>query len=365
MKKIGILTFHYTNNPGSVLQSFALKKTIESLGYSCDVINYQKKGWKTETERRYFASLKKKSSILKCIVAFFLKKLKETPKNHAYKKFMEKYLTPFPKKPVNRNHLSFVSDYDCYVAGSDQIWNFSNSKVDSTYLLDFALNGKKRVSYAASIGSSSLPNHELFAKCLQEFDFISVRENSGLLALKGLTNKKIDVVLDPTLLLENDFWASFSNKLASKKRFVLVYMREKSISLFKAAEKYANENFCEIIEIAGFRSIGKNSKHVFLPNPKEWLAYIQQSEAVFTNSFHGVVFSINFNKLFFVELAKEAQVSTNSRLIDILHTFDLESRIISEQFSSSDYEPIDYNLVNDKLKKLRKDSIIFLRKALE
>lgn len=361
--KVGVLTYHNTNNFGASLQAYALCRAISKLGYDCEIIDYQNKKMREDLKNAY---LRRDNSLKGRIHHEIVKSGIERRKN-AFRNFKNNYMNLGKKSySVHEELIVAEKEYDKIITGSDQVWNYNINDDDYSFFLDFCKNSKK-MSYAASFGLSDIDEgHRLKVKnCLADIPYISVRETRGMEIVEELTNRKDTVlVCDPTLLLKKNDWSIFDcgNKYGS---YILIYCFGYSETLYSAAEKMSAETGYRLVVIDGslknkFR-INKDSAIGI--GPKEWVSLFLNARCVFTNSFHGTAFSINFNKPFFTELLK-TNTKINSRLTNILEYLKLEDRIITDNTRFELENGIDYNKVNERLEALRDESVKFLSNAL-
>lgn len=249
--------------------------------------------------------------------------------------------------------------------GSDQVWNLNNVKVDYTYFLDFVKERKKKISYGASFGQEKLQTQYLEdVKCLfNDFSYISVREIQGQRLIKDLLGRDVSLVLDPTLLLTQEQWLHLS-KQPKERDYILVYLRESSSKVNQFVNILSEHTGLSVVKIIGSLRYHEKSKYKEIIDPCKWLGYFHNAKIVVTNSFHGIAFSINFRKPFFVEPRFGSQEEYNSRIYSILEQFGLQDRIINESINFSRLLEIDYKAIYKKLDEKRDDSIAFLEKAL-
>ena len=267
----------------------------------------------------------------------------------------------FLKTKYTDKTIKDSSRYDSYIVGSDQSWNLDITNDTLSFLLHFAPNGKKKSSYATSIGLESLSERqkEIFKKHLPGFDNISVREKKGAELIESFTEKEINICLDPTLLLDKKEWSALS-KAPKYKKYVLIYAMADSDTLVKKAKELARKNGLKVIAV-GLKKDVKGVKNIRTASPQEWLGLIRDASIVVTNSFHGTAFSLNFNKDFYLEYLPQGW-SVNSRLENISQMFGIKHRIIGEKtFQEGE---IDYDNVNAVLEKEREKSLGYLRSIL-
>jgi hypothetical protein len=232
--------------------------------------------------------------------------------------------------------------------GSDQVWNGECMGRDNTYLLSFA-DADKRNSYAASFGVTDIDEQHIdwYKRDLMQFSHVSVREASGNELFKKITGKECTTVLDPTLLIREE-WFELSKKVKnqSDKPYILVYVLKETSSIFNYARKLSKKTGYKIIYINDrlFGKKGVDSR--YFVSPEEWLNLFCNASFLITNSFHGTAFALNLNIPFWVELLP-APSKVNSRITDLLSMCKMENRVISE--NSDLEEKIDFKNVNEVL----------------
>lgn len=336
--KVGILTFHDAHNYGAVLQAFALKKYIQKLGYEVSIINYHHEtipdGYpKENNEKRW----------------------------EKFDKFIKELIDYDTKTYINEQELETL-DIDFWICGSDQIWNTEITRgFNKGFFLDFNTNGKK-ISYAVSMGIDELPKEqeEDFKNSLNKLNKISVREETLQKYAKKFTDKEVEKVLDPTLLLEEKDYESLilDNNYGE---YVLIYALGPDERLIKIANKIAKEKNVKIIELNDKKNENYFCEQISDAGPDEFLTLIKNAKAVVTNSFHGTIFSIIFEKEFYTI----TRLNRNSRMKNILKIVDMEDRLIDkveelEKIKVQDYKKVYYRLNVEKEK-----SKEFLNKALK
>lgn len=355
--KAGIVTFHRALNYGAVLQAYALQEILKKLDCNAYIVDYISP----------YMSL----SLHKPQLSEYKNPLKYIRDNKCYKKNFSKSqkLKSFSKKyfnltnDLNRETIQSISDdFDIFFAGSDQVWNDNITKADDTYFLAFT-EPDKRCSYAASIGVADIPNEWVphFSKKLSSFRAISVREESCRQALKKQVNIEAQRVLDPTLLLSWNEYSRLTWHIYKKKPYILLYLLFYSKTLIESAIRLSNETGFPVKCINGSEIPVEKFEDHSDSGIEEWLSLIHDAEFVLTNSFHGLAFSLNFNKNFNVELPP-LKVNASSRIIDMLQLFSLNDRKISN--GELNKKPIDYTRINEILSFERNKSIAFLKSAL-
>ena len=227
--------------------------------------------------------------------------------------------------------------YSFYISGSDQVWSPISAGFDPVYFLPFARDEQK-LSYAASIGSTELNTDikkELFSR-LNGFQVLSVREESAKkLLMDADTNREIYVHPDPTLLIPREQWLKIASDPVVKEKYVLVFNVEKPIHDITYAKKLATEKNMKVVYLND-RTIRKDPDITYIeaPSPDEFLSLFANASAIVTNSFHGTVFSIIFQKEFYVELDNRKQ--RNIRVESLLTQLEIPTRSISEAQSDTE-----------------------------
>ena len=259
--------------------------------------------------------------------------------------------------------------FDVIVCGSDQIWN--PNIIDDVYT-GTGTGIKKRVSYAASIGRGYISEYEAayMVPRINEMDYVSVREESAKNILKeaGVT-KDIEVVVDPTLLLDQNEWNPIVAKRIIDEPYVFVYSFSDCKFKKQIMEKYHKRGIRVVFipfaeRVWNKYDVNSPMEPLYDVGPSEFLSLVKYADVVFTDSFHGMVFSIIFNKPFYVyERNKGGKTSMNSRIYDLLSAFNLKNRMLTDNLPNVDL-CVDYGITNRRLDVMRRDSLLWLEKAI-
>lgn len=368
--KIAIITWFHYHNYGTMLQAFALSKFLTKKGYEVDIINYIPNG--------KLLTLPSDSEI-----EYYLKKIKKKIQGRQYKvyendgrtKLFDEFLKEncrFTNVCVSFSDFYNLNEkYDAFICGSDQIW--APICYDSRYFLDFVKDTKKLVAYAPSVGLSKIDDidvKENMKKLIKRFNWISTREKSGSDLIEGLVGKKVETVVDPTMLFSGVEWGELFNLSKKKKErgYLLAYFLGMNEHYWDRIYEIANILNLDIKIIPVYekdlKRFGCIRENV---GPKEFLNYIAQAEFVCTDSFHGTIFSINLQRQFITFerfLSRDAN-NQNSRIYNILNQTGLLNRIYGKNtYKQVCSEKIDYTKVNEALLLYRKRSQNFLIKAL-
>ena len=360
--KCGIMTFNQAINYGAVFQMLALQKTLEKLEVDCEVINYKSdfmtKLYKDRELRDWFN--------LKTIYHTFFHNTYTRYNIAGFENFISNNIKMSTNTYTNFNELKSCNEvYDCFFAGSDQVFNLYCSNYDENYFLPFTEDNKKN-SYAASLGLNEIPDElkARYKKLLYPFNNISIREKTGANVVEQLIGKKCEVNIDPTLLLEKEEWMHLSDNYCPSKPYVLVYVLSEDKRLFKYAELLAKKNSCQVLYINDRLFGAKGLKSIKKINPETWLSLFYNAYAIVTNSFHGVAFSVNFEKTFFPFLLNK-NTRVNSRIEDFLKLNRLEY-LLNENNEIVDLSKYRINYDESKyiLLEQREKSIVYLRRVI-
>lgn len=360
MEKIAIITFHYAYNYGSALQAYALKTLLERKKYEINIINFlYKKDF--EQYRLFRTNIYYKWP--KAFIADILFFNQNKKRKENFEIFAKKYFNLTQKRYYNYKDMKELNDkFDIFICGSDQIWNLDCTQgVEPAYFLKFANKDKLKIAYAPSLSHIKFSRNynEDLKEAIKDLDYISVREESTLPLIQPLTEKKVSVVLDPTLLLDQKDYELIISREKQKSEYVFVYMLEYNDELIKYCNEFGNKRRIKIIYITNSKFSGIKGENAFGIGPDKFLKYIKEAKYIITNSFHATVFSIIFNKKFVTFTTKRS----SSRMVDLLDELGIPERIYNEKFNID--KDINYDKVQEKLIDMRKSSLEYLSKALK
>lgn len=361
--KIGILTFHCAHNYGAVLQCYALQETLKSMGHDVEVIDYRPKYLILPYKRfniKWFCR-KNLIKILKRISSEI--KLYHTRRNryNNFNNFITKRLNLSSKIANN-----FIPDiYDIYIIGSDQVWNKKITwGFDPIYWGEFKHSTTNKViTYAASMEANKIKEEDVsvIRRLLENFNYISVREETLKHLLDNISNKYIKVVLDPTLIANTQIWDKIIKYPQTNRKYILIYQYAKNINILRIANSIAKQIDSDVINITTDFLTKDNGKAISLYDisPEAFIGYIKKASLIITPTFHATAFSIIFNKPFYFVKFKNVE---NTRVKTLLTNIQLNDRIINET-DSPVFSGIDYSKANICLNELQKESISFLKEA--
>lgn len=359
---------HKVVNFGSALQACALLKKVRDLGYEAELIDYK------YPNAVHKAGQNKYKEAFKQVIHFLLSAIVGFPtirQVNRYKRFWQDNFYLSLRRYVSPQELQDAPPiYDVYMTGSDQVWNANFTKKDESFLLSFAPNTVKRVSYASSFALNTIPKQyeELFKKNLPNYSFISVREESGVFLANKYGKVKAEWVCDPTLLLTKEEWKEIAKggKAYTKQPYILVFLLAYSFDPFPEVDfivnKVQKELGLHVIYLdAGKRDYFKPNSHVIKDaGPKEFINLFLNADFIITSSFHGTAFSINFRKPFFSIIEKD---NPDSRIGSLLRRVGMETYGIN--YNAKDFSilsaPTNYSLFD----KFREESLDFLKRSLK
>lgn len=350
MSKTGILTLAFYNNFGSVLQSFALKKVIYDItGETADILPFRP----DLPEYQYFKSSElRKAYEVKCGL---------------FDAFRRQYLGL--QGDWFRETGDIKETYDNYITGSDIVWGKEFSNLHPAYFLGFVPEGRKRISYAASMVTpeTGSAQEQIFKQYIPDLDNISLREESSIAYIQQFTEKEVTAVLDPTLLLENGDYSVIMKEADQipDKPYLLSYFLTHDPAVVDYTNMLAKKLGLKVVHY-----FADYPEKIFAPSsgcfafsgPQEFLGYVKNAACIFTNSYHGTCFSIIFHKPFYTYTAKRAMLS---RVECLTGKLELKDRCFTDFRDMEKVSmEIDYTKPDRLLQRERKKSFRFLASAL-
>ncbi|MGM9877707.1 MAG: polysaccharide pyruvyl transferase family protein [Bacilli bacterium] len=363
MKKVGVITWFSYDNYGSILQAYALQKTLKNHNYQSDLINYYPRNIRVN----FFKRISNFSLIDRLI---FKKENNIQNIKNIFEEFRKDEFTFSSYCRTLTDLYKLNDEYDSFICGSDQIW--APTLFDERYFLDFVYDDNKKISYAPSFGLPNIENEMVkkkISKLISNIKYLSVREMNGQKIINDICNKKAKLVLDPTLLLNKEEWESFCVDI-KEKDYILCYFLTRNKSKIKLAKKMAKKFNKEVllIPIDNKDYLEKNVKVLKKIGPKEFVSYIKNASLVITDSYHGSIFSLNLNIPFIViKRFKDNALSQNSRIYSILKLMNLESRLYNDniEYFYKNALDVSFNDSNKILLRERENSLTFLLDSLK
>lgn len=364
--KVGILTYHRAENYGALLQAYALKTYLQSLGHEVSFVDYwpdyHDDYFKIFSKKRFIqASIKGK--LVQLYYLFFWGIIRNKRKTNL-QEFMYKYLG-LSKKPKYKTNDDVCDEFDVVFYGSDQIWRKQGMKSfpGFDYWYWGADNVKaKKIAYAASMGTINVTNEEnkILVTYLNKFDSISVREDS-LKKLLDSFSVQSQLVIDPVFLLDLEEWKKIiPKKKVSRKGYILLYNLLGNDETVQFAKKLAREKKLKIVEITKkYKLSAVGNRYNYTVGVENFLSLIYHADYVVSNSFHGVAFSIIFQKQFFsVGMGERA-----SRVTSLLNLLNINERYIYKD--DTQIPNIRYEKVIPLLHKSKVTSINYIENSIK
>ena len=381
--RVGVVTL-FGDNIGNKLQNYALLSLIREQGHAVETIRVQN-GTDlphAETKKEFLKKFRLKRRLMSFQESFkyrydrknqrdgYLRSVNwgrhhnreelKAQRREAFSAFSEAYLSVSKAMlDGDRDNRSVSRAYDCFVCGSDQVWN----RTKGVYFLNFA-EEKKRVAFAASFGISELPEYLRIAykKWLEGIPYLSVREEAGAAIIRELTGREAPVLPDPTLCLTAEQWKTIERKPDfAEGQYVLTYFLGNETNQYRRyIEAYAKAHSASIVNLLDLRE-----PEYYAADPAEFVWLVRHARAMFTDSFHGTVFSLLFHTPFVVfDRMESGGTSMGSRLETLLRMTDMENRRFG-QVAVSAVEDIGFAASDEAIAERAAEARAFLQRALD
>ncbi len=365
--KVITVTFHYSINYGAVLQCYALQKKIMGMGYETAVLNYTINELYRE---QHIFNITLSKNIIKKMLSFikqglrylihYSKNLNQIQRERKFKIFLKKNIKLTHKFRNSKEANDYINKIPAVIIGSDQVWNPRITRgYDDIYYLKSYLG--KKISYAASIGEEQEDSHitNEYFNLISQFEHISVREDSGKLFLKKKMDNYIEVNIDPVFLLKKDDYLRIAKNI-KEKDYVLVYSVEENNDFLEIVNRMSDKLNVEFIALNKDSRYNKSIKY-FNAGVDEFLGLIKNAKFILTNSFHGVAFSLIFEKEFWVYPHSKRP----ERVANLLAKLEISNRIIEKNFNTKNMiNNLDYSKINGKIEQEIKKSEEYLKRTL-
>lgn len=367
MKKIGIVTI-WSNNYGSVLQAYALQTIIERLGYEAEIIQHYRDPYKTESQSR-----------IKQIMHYSPSFLLEYAINYKRKRMLHQGYANFKSSRLKISKESYFQDsdfsdlssrYDAIVVGSDMLWSYDFKDNWPFYYASFAPS-EKIVAYAPSFGKNDLSKEEIemCKPMISRINHLSCREEAGVSFIKEQFGLTAEHVIDPTLLLNGAEWSHLLGDMPRlvKDSYILTYVFTGSCQngrkqLFNQLNSRKDK---QLLFISGQEGKFKSNIYNGYFSPVEYVNLFRDADFTVTDTFHGLMFSLIFNKPFIV-LDKSSFGVSSDRQQSTLKTYGLEDRFVTPDIVVNDeLMQLDYTSIEQMINVNREKSINYLKKALK
>lgn len=367
MDKVGIITYHFAQNYGAVLQCYALQRYLILNGYNVLILNAI-----TEKQKNNNSLFNKRKGISNiyvnvCLLPFVLSRIR---KKNRFEQFVAKYLncTDIVTNRDQLLNLIVKEKFNFLISGSDQVWNPYIPDFEDLFFFPFETSVTK-IGYSISIGRAEYKDLIKFEKYIKDFSKIALREKSSKEIIRNFTNEELSITIDPVLLLEKKEWNNIikhNAKLIIEKYIFCYFLDKKHMDKNLEIAKYISKFLGIRIKCISMHFDINSFKDCFVHDagPSEFLELISNADFVLTDGYHGTVFSTIFNKNFFSIIHNKN--SNDSRIKDYLESLGLKHRIIYDidDINNNSLNNIDYDEVNIKIKKIPQESYSFLKKSL-
>lgn len=332
--RIGVLTLIDSNsNYGQVMQAYALNQFLINNGFEVYFVNYNY--LKLRKSNNFIHKIKQLFNIKKIYLKLFKKQVVYEI-DRGFKNFRNTHLHMIDCQNNKLHDLEKNFNLDLLIVGSDQVWNFDNSLKYNKKLINFFMLKdcvSKKISCAASFGRYNISTREAkyLNPLLKKFDFITVREKSGvnICSFCGVDSKW---VCDPTLILNRydyDMLIEKTKKFSDKKYMLIYYLDNGGIFDMKEVINFAISKKLEIKYISANGKLNDELKqYILYPTIEEWISLIKHAEYIVTNSFHCCIFSMIYEKKFGVISLNGVNAGMNSRIESLFEITNVKPRYI-------------------------------------
>ena len=361
MKTIGTISYNIHcnfTNYGSALQTWALSQAIKKCGYKHVLIDYCPDILADKDPLNPYKNMWDKDEESKKMVELTMPAIHEN-----YYKFDAFYSNRFNRsKPyTSTNFKDSTKEVDGYLCGSDTIFCTDEFGFDDGYYANYSVMKGNAVSYAASFGDPYFTEetYQILNERIKNFKALGIREDQMIPYLKQHTTVPVQRTIDPTLLLTADDYAEIIGKNTEKDKYLLLYSRRYSPRMEEYAEKLALDNGWKIIDIS-LRATNAEKGHImrYDAGVEEFLSLVKHAEYIVTNSFHGMIFSVQFKRPFVIFSREQC----DNKIEELLQLFGIPDRMLvtgDEKFGEINYEKVHSNI-----KEARIASMDFLKMEL-
>lgn len=371
--KIGILTFHTAINYGALFQAYGLKEVLQSLGNEVAIIDYRP-NYITEAYRPWSNHPSRKSLITvsgwKNWIQYVKTELRRSHRKKKFEKFLDEHFELYEFEP---HHNLSHGQFDYIICGSDQIWNpkITGGKLDNVFWGNSIKSGKQKlIAYAASAGSvRNLVGYENnLLSSLKNFYKLSVREQQLSDYFKSqYPSLKSTVVVDPVFLATRKVFEPICKNRILKQTYLLYFDLSNNTEFRKNAKKIARSKNLLFKELTTYHEFVPGQKILPPASPEEFCTLFRDADFVCCSSFHGTLFSILFEKDFILYCHPDHGYD---RMSSVLSKIGLSERLfsdpnLSESMMHLSKKAIDYPTVNTAIDILRKESLAWIKDAID
>ena len=366
--KTSTITFHAPNNNGSFLQAYALQKVLEErFCVENRIIDYQSE--KQVNQYSVFRKAKTIRDVAKNVISLMhYKAMKEH--NRKFSEMRQQYLRMTERCSSVEKVAEIANTFDLVIAGSDQIWNTEAPDFSEAYILPGV--STKKVAYAVSLGKSfKKTDIAQYSLLINSFDAVSIRDASVKPFFEKQIQQNVEVVLDPTLLLDKqDYEFMMNQEQLELGEYILFYSISFDEESMKVARRIAQRLHIKIVTVfTSFHTVASKKYGMDIrydAGPSEFLSLLKHAKLVLTNSFHGTAFSIIMNKPFYhIYSTANGRILRDDRITSLLDVLKLTNCQAGITCIPEDIPIVDWENVNAQRDDLKKHSLEFLSRALE
>lgn len=354
MQRIGLLTIHNTINFGSQLQMLSLYKAIEKIGGKVSLVDYKCEAIAARESTLPLKDAKSPKDVLKSLLLHGnLEKRKKSFCDYINNNI--NITKEFDRSTIHEaNNL-----FDSFIVGSDIVWGLNITGNDFTYMLDFAEEGKKKLSFSSSVGTKwDEVYQDKIYKCLSRFDSIAVREYNASEWIGHLLGREIPVTCDPTMLWDKKFWTEFcAEQNTPQQKYILVYMSDPENECVKRAIQFGKEKKMSVYYI-NYRAPVWGTIDKRPTSLQEWIGLFKNAETVFSASYHGLLYSLYFHRnVFYFNWTNKSRMESIAKEFGIEHREGTLANIRADR-------PMEYDKIDMVLQRKRNDSWEKLRNMM-
>lgn len=376
--KIGIITTFRQPNFGSVLQAFSLQFVLKKMGYDAKLIDY-----KYPNVFHYKNGYPKKSFWVteKYNLRLFLGKMGLKPKTKMLliNDFISRNIICTKTYSSKRQLQNNPPIFDVYISGSDQVWNPNTMFGDMSYFLDFAPETAKKIAYSSSFSCDKVPQNyqQEYQYFLKQYQSIFVREKNGKQIAEALTGRTdIEIVLDPTLLLDKNEWSKYADKSSLKnipQEYILFYMLAYTYNpqskMAEILNKLQNQYNIPILSLSE-KPASFNGEFIQIEQTQtisiyEFLDLFRNAAMVVTSSFHGTAYALNFGKPLLALI--DGEKKSDDRISTIMEKMEVNKQLINTNTIIDDSIDPFYDVEREQviLENERKRCLCLLKESIE
>lgn len=364
MKRIGIITYHRSQNYGAQLQAYATRTALEKMGYRAEVIDCNRIGQVDKLFHWNFSSLK---GFLGALRNNALSLVSEKKRRRLFAAFSEQKIGLSAPCHTRTELESLCAEYDAVITGSDQVWHPQICEGNTAFFLDLPLRPEQKIAYAPSFGVPDYTEEDAqrYMPLINDIAHLSVREEAGQALIRRRLNREAPLVLDPTMLLTREDWDTIARPAPYRRYLLYFTILDEPPGTDALVRRIAAERGLRIVRIGRLKDILKRGFINARANgPQEFLGLVRDADFIITSSFHGAVFSILFEKDFLCVLNNN---NRNSRLETLAEQMGLSDRLV-RNVNSIEHQAgcslPDYAAVEIRLAQRRAASLHFLSESL-